>query len=691
MLEFLPLILALLAVGVVLAAPFHRGLDRAVTRLAYLVFNGAAVDGDARRVRELRAAAIGVPYRVYVTRTRLYVAVAALVASVIGVYLAQLLLTSLSVATLTFPGGDALGRLPRILRTNTVKRFVVYLFAAFSLGGLAATTVYAARWEFPSMRASARRRQIDATLPRMVAFVYALSRGGMAFPDVMRALSRHRGVFGPGAEDVTVGVREIDLFGADVITSVRRVSQRTPSDGFQQFTENLANVLQSGRDLAEFLHDQYERHREQAVEQQREVLDLLATTAEIYVTVVVAGMLFLVTILVVIGLTGGGTLDLVRLLTYATLPAANLLFVAYLAEVTQPLRASREREVDVRPAARHATPGEQALGQATGTAGVADGGVSLDAGVQGRARANLARLRAYRRFGRLRSRLSSPLVALQERPELLLILTVPIAVSYVLWRLTGTGVELRVIDDPLVHATLFVFGTYAVGREMRRRQLRRIEAGVPDLLDRLASLNEAGVSVVSSFERARGSDLGALDDEVERIWRDIQWGATVEEAMTNFGHRVQTPAITRTVTLITSAMSASNEIGPVLRIAAEQARSDRRLRRHRRQEMFTYLIVIYVAFVVFLIVIAAIDTVLVPSLPSGTQLGPTVATGTPTAFIGSGARNEEAYRLVFTHAALIQAGLSGLVAGQMSSATLRDGVKHAAIMIGVAYLVLLIL
>ena len=72
------------------------------------------------------------------------------------------------------------------------------------------------------------------------------------------------------------------------MTAIRRTTRRTPSEQFEQFAGNLVSVLQSGGDISAFLRDQYRRYREEAEEQQREILDLLATVAEVYVTVVVA-------------------------------------------------------------------------------------------------------------------------------------------------------------------------------------------------------------------------------------------------------------------------------------------------------------------------------------------------------------------------------------------------------------------
>ncbi|MFC7175604.1 type II secretion system F family protein [Halosegnis marinus] len=641
---------------------------------------GEKIEPNVERRRVLRSAGIGTPYRLYQAKTFLYSTLAAVGGVVLGGYAAGALIEFLGIDRLNAPiAGNIFRPLPDWLVSFDAKYFALLFVGALLLGGGAAGLVYVVRWNIPSVRADTRRRQIDAGMPRMIAFVYALSRGGMSFPAVMRTLSDNSDVFGTGAEEMGIGVRNIDLFGDDLVSSIRDLATRTPSEQFQSFAENLTSVLQSGQELSGFLRDEYERYRDAAEEQQQEILDVLATASEIYVTVVVAGMLFLITILLIIGLTSGGMLRLLQLITYVVLPATNVLFIAYLSEVTQPLRATRNSRPD------EADPSDGGPGSPVAT----DGGEAL---LGARTRENVARLRVHRRLARFQRVFTDPGRVLLDKPSLLLYATVPLALLFVAVQFptyyADGAFDVRALDDVVIQAALFVLATFGVVYEVSRRRLERLEGAVPDLLDRLASLNEAGLSVVSSFDRVRRSDIGALDEEVDRIWRDIQWGATVEEALERFEKRVRTPSVTRIVTLLTNSMRASNEIGPVLRIAAEQARADRKLKRQRRQETMTYLVVIYVSFLVFLVVIGAIDTVLIPNLPTGAETSGASGIGGPFGGIGDVAKAD--YQLVFFHAGIIQAALSGLVGGQMAGGSLKDGLKHASVMLLVAYLAFLV-
>ncbi len=676
MIRLVPIgVLALLLVPLLVAVR-NRHLDRTLSRVSFRLSGGREIEYDPSRERLLRSAGMAVPYREYAGRTHLYAVVAGFSGAIAGLY----------VGAVSFALADAYG-----LWTDPVSFFAaepaldsvhfgLLLVASLGVGVAIGGATYAVRWRIPAIRADARRRRINATLPRTVAFMYALTRGGMSMPDVFRTLAENEAVFGESAAEFGTAVRNMDLFNVDLITAVENLSDRTPSDGFSAFTENLASVLQSGGSVSTFLDEQYERYREETEEQQSEILNLLATTAEVYVTVVVAGMLFLNTILLIIGLTVGDTLFTMRAIAYAVLPATNLLFLAHLLEITHPLRASGGRS-SLRSSEPSATVGgtDRRVGETGGY-------------TRPNSESNHARLLVSRRLRSIRTLLTSPVAAIVERPVRLFYLTVPIAVLVTAYRvptaLSGGGLEIEILDDLLVQAIVFLTGTFALVHEYRKRRLRGFEVAVPDLLERLASLNEAGVAMAASFGRVRKGDVGPLDSEVDRIWRDLNWGATFEQALVRFEKRVRTPSSTRIVTLITNAMRASNEIGPVLRIAADQARSDLDLRRRRKREMFTYLVVIYVSFFVFLVVIVALEGVLIPNLPDTGAVNDASAVAIPG--FGGAALDREAYRLVFFHTALVQSVVSGFVGGVMGSGSVEDGMKHATAMLSITYLVLVV-
>lgn len=149
--------------------------------------------------------------------------------------------------------------------------------------------------------------------------------------------------------------------------------------------------------------------------------------------------------------------------------------------------------------------------------------------------------------------------------------------------------------------------------------------------------------------------------------------------------------VSRAVALVTNAVEVSGDVAPVLEIAADEARATRRLRRERRQVMLTYLLVIYISFAVFLGIIAALTVAFIPAVEGAQLSAPGGVAGVSTGvFSGIGGVDTSRYVLLFYHAAAIQGVASGLIAGQLGEGNVSDGVKHAAVMLLLAYLTFVI-
>ena len=686
MLEYVPLALFGLLLALTGLTTVSRRIDRVVTRLSLAIF-GSYVAGrrsiNRRQVTRLAGAHRAETYRAYAAKTFLYSTIVALSGSVLGVYAFLVFREALVAVGLPEQFPWLVGFLSNEpAEMGFFGLFLLLFLSSATVGVVGAYLTYRWRWYLPRYIADERARRIDSTLKRNVAFLFALSRSGMPFSQVLRTLSSHTAVYGETAREFRVTVKDLDLLGADLVTGIERTSDRTPNEKLEEFTENLASVLRSGGSLSGFLNDQYDFFLDEESAHQERFIELLGALAEAYVTVFVAGMLFLITILVVVGLLLGGTLTFLQVLVYVILGLANLGFIVYLDTITEDLV-----EPDLES-------------EAAGLSNVAPAEASEPAEAVAIAdsvtRRNRYRLAVARRIAPIRRALRDPKRLLTERPSAILVLTLPIALVWVVsawWPSLSVGaVDPAALDDPLIRATIFVTGTYAITYETGRRRSKQIEAAIPDFLERLAATNEAGMSMVESFGRVARSDLGALSTEMRRTWADIQWGAHIEAAFSRFESRVRTPAITRVTTLTTNAMGATNDIGPVLRIAADEAKSARRLERNRRNELVTYVVVVYVAFFVFLGIVLALDQIFIPSIPTGIETGGGAIPGggIGTSFGELTEQTKAAYSLIFFHAGIIQGYVSGFVAGQMSEGRLANGAKHATIMLVVAYLVFLI-
>jgi Archaeal flagella assembly protein J len=529
---------------------------------------------------------------------------------------------------------------------------------AFLIGAL---FVHMIAIRYPGLQKGSRATKINLTIHNAVAYMYAMRKGGAQLMVMFRSISENARIYGEVALEFRQIVRDSDVFGYDVVTSVRNLMETTPSEKMKEFLEDMISVVESGGDLTAFLAGRVRLYQEEARFEQKEFLNFLSIVAESYVTLFVAGPLFLIIIMVVMGLMGGMAVVQLTMVTYALLPIGSTIFII-LIDIISIKTEVVERFIRVKWLHEYSDvriykkEGEEAF---------------------------FARLLHYDRVRNIRQFFRQPLKAFTSNYNRTLYITLPIAIIYLLAtlisvpRYSDMEILIDVIDDHIIIAILLVLIPYAIFYELWRKNVQGMEALIPDFLERMAGINQVGLTIAQAISIMVNTNLGLLSYEIKRIKRDIDWGASFSDALMRFEDRIRTPLIARTVTLITKASQMSGSIHDVLTIAASDAKMSYILKRERMSEMFIYTAIIYLAFIVFIFVVGVITSQFIPVLGTIDTQG--IPSGSALAGISS--VSLRAMERLMYHAVLVQALFSGLIAGQMGEGSLKAGIKHACIML----------
>jgi len=416
--------------------------------------------------------------------------------------------------------------------------------------------------------------------------------------------------------------------------------------------------------MSEFLSMRVRLYQEEARFEQKQFLNVLSIVAESYVTLFVAGPLFLIIIMVVMGMMGGSAVLQLALVTYAVMPIGSVVFILLIDLIS--IKAEKTERF-VRTKWLHTFSDVTIVKK--------DGEGSL-----------FEQLKKYDQLRNLIHHLKHPLESFVSNVNHTLLITVPVACIYILVVLLNTpsytNIEtyINVVDDHFVIALLIILIPYAIFYEIWSRKVLGIQALIPDFLERMAGINQVGLTIAQAIAIMVNTNLGLLSYEIRRIRRDMEWGANFTEALMRFEERVSTPSIARTVTLITKASEMSGQIGEVLSIASSDAKMTEILKKERMSEMFIYTAIVYLSFFVFLFVVGVLTTQFLPVLAHISTNG--LPTGGPLSGIGS--IPVITFNRLLYHACLVQAIFSGLIAGQMGESSLAAGVKHSCILLIIA-------
>ncbi|ELZ44178.1 Type II secretion system F domain protein [Halorubrum coriense DSM 10284] len=508
----------------------------------------------------------------------------------------------------------------------------------------------------PQAIADRRGRAIDLNLPNGILFMYALSQGGMDTLSVFRTLAESDDAYGELGSEFRVLIRDVDVFNKNLLDALRAARTRTPSRRFARFVDDAVSIIDSGGDFTSLVETEANTYLQEARAEQRGLIETLALVAEGYISLLVAGPLFLLVLLLVMALLGAETLLYVAAVVYVGIPLGSVACVLLIDRIAGPFEAT-SASISVDEAA----------------------GVRPPAGD-----ARIARYARRKRVGTVRGWLRNPVQTLIDEPRLTLPITVPVAVGLVgAVALSGpalfsaSGLTARPIAGSIavfVLPVLVVAAPVSLFHELRRRQRSELMNRFPETLSAIANINGIGLSLPESIDITSDRRSDRLGEQLGRLTNDIAWNRDTSGALARFANRIGIGEITQSTKLLSEANRAGGGMRRALSIAADDARASRQLRRERTQELQSYLAIVVVGFVVFVGVVAMIDLFYLQGIAqtASDSVPDRRATGLAVSL-----REFEVntFRLLVFHAALIQAGFSGLVGGKIANNDVLSGLK----------------
>jgi flagellar protein FlaJ len=613
----------------------------------------------------IRKAGMGMLIEQYIAQTYFFSLLIALLAGFIGLFAGYYLL------------GDVR---PHMLGIGTGHPWIssnFHVLLSIGLAGLfsivASSLTYYIFMSIPEVQANVRSTLINQSLPHTTAYLYAMSRGGgMNLIDIMKSLAQNYYIYGVAAEEVGFIVKDMEYYGTDMLHAIDRAGQRTPSKKFKDFLDGLTSIVTSGGDIGSYLKAKNDQYRLTATKEQKIFFETLSVLAEVYISAFVAGPLFLITILVILGLVNSSSTSILYLIVYLIIPIGTVVFLLLLNSLTNdnpriPDFYVVEKELDVfsHITLKEGDPDEEKKRK---------------------------KMHFYSRIVKFVDTITHPLALFTNNPLYVLIITVPAALIYFFYMVNEyinvanllyinsfNVLTVSIVDDQIYIALIILLVPYVIFDELRTYRINQIESNIPDFLNNLASINEAGILLVDAIVMSMQLKIGILHSEVKRLVNDISWGTKLDDALKKFEFRIRTEMTRRIINLIIKANEATSDIKSVLTIAAHDADIQRQLKKERNAEMFVYVFIIYISFMVFLFIVYILAAYFLPAMPASTE-GAIAGLSLSTTF------DLEKYTLIFFHAAMIQGFCSGLVAGKMGNGNIHSGYKHSIMMMSIAYL-----
>jgi flagellar protein FlaJ len=192
---------------------------------------------------------------------------------------------------------------------------------------------------YPLYRADKLKRELEDELPFTTGYMAILASAGVSPERIFHSVSDVTVPLAISGEARDI-VRNLTLFGADIISALEQTSKRTPSERLRETLEGLISTIHSGGNLAAYLREKSGRYMKLKRISLRKFSDTLSILSEFYVAILVTGPLLLVIMLAVMAMLGGGEVGglspslLLQILTYIGIPVGSIIFLIILDAVS---------------------------------------------------------------------------------------------------------------------------------------------------------------------------------------------------------------------------------------------------------------------------------------------------------------------------------------------------------------------
>ena len=519
---------------------------------------------------------------------------------------------------------------------------VTVLVGFIAIVGLLLLTVYF----YPLLQAQGRRTRIETDLPHAVTYMQALS-STLTLYAIFRGVYEAGDLYGEVSKECGLIVRDVEVFGLDLLTAMRNVQEVTPSSNFKELINDLSLVYRSGGDLTGFFNAKSETYRELARQEQESLLQILEMVAEVYVTAFVAGPIAIIIMLVAQNLAGQSQLAGIMPLMYLGLPlgAICLIFILYVLLPPDNLDVTR-REV------RESEFGTEIL----------DSGSR-----EGPDETFLKHLASRKRRLRFLEILRHPGAFFISDYTVGAVIGTGLLGGLFLWLQFGSFGSVfptYTLEVFLCLAVIVAVVPVMIAYEARRRYVMTIEKQLPEFLTEIADMRDIGMTLQGAIFMISNTKMGVLSREVKVAAEELRLGSSVSGALVRMEERIGLVSVKRAISLLVRASEVTDYIREILTIAINDLQHYVKMKAKRLNVSFVYLAVIYLSFGIYLYSAYQLNVAFISSFSAYDV----------TFDISSNVRE-------MLHIGIILGFFSGIMAGQLSSNSVLAGLKHVCVML----------
>jgi archaeal flagellar protein FlaJ len=169
-------------------------------------------------------------------------------------------------------------------------------------------------YSYPTTLAKGRESRIKKVLPFAVSYLAAIASSNASPIFFFKTLGNFK-EYGEVSRDSQSIVRDVEVFGMSLYTSIKRHAQRTPSKDFRELLWGINTMYSSGGNISEYLNQKSNELMSEYRRRIKKYAQDLSLFVEIYLTLIIVGAIFFIILSSIISAITAG-LDTVIIQTF---------------------------------------------------------------------------------------------------------------------------------------------------------------------------------------------------------------------------------------------------------------------------------------------------------------------------------------------------------------------------------------
>ena len=525
---------------------------------------------------------------------------------------------------------------------QNIPDFIVIIVA----GAVISAVVFGGFYYYPQLLAQGRKTKIDMDLPYAITYMQALSSTIVLY-DIFRSVYEAEDLYGEVSRECGIIVRDVELFGEDLLSAMSDVIAITPSEKFKELINDLMLIYRSGGNLTNFFNAKSESYREIAKQELEALLQFLEMIAEIYVTAFVAGPIAIIIMLVAQNLSGQNQLDGIVPILYFGLPlgAMALIFVLYILLPPDDLGISSRKIRDNEFGTELLKP----EGKVENTDEF------------------LKEFNKRKQILKILDVLKNPIKYYIADYNIGIVFGVILA--GVVFFTYYTGQFASIFPEQTIEALICIILIAAMfpimlAYEIRNRYVSNVEKQLPTLLRDISDMRDIGMTLQGAIKMISNNKTGVLSSEIKIVSDEIHYGSSISSALVRMEERIGLITVKRAISLLVKASEVTDALREILAIAISDLDHYIKMKSKRLNVSFVYLAVIYLSYGIYLYSAYQMNVAFISSFASY-NITFDISSSKTTMF----------------HIGIILGFFSGIMAGQLSSNSIYAGLKHSTILL----------